>query len=61
MKIDGEPAFEEWKKKSKRAKVVVLIKDRFLLTVSGTNVTPEIARDWVGLVGIKRIAKLGSG
>ena len=61
MKIDGQPAVEEWKKKSKRAKVVVLIDDRFLLTISGNNITPEIARDWVGKVGIGKISALGKG
>jgi hypothetical protein len=61
IKIDGQPAMEEWKKKSKRAKIVVLIEDRFLLTVSGRNITPEIAREWAGLVGVGKVAALAKG
>lgn len=58
MKIDGQPAFEEWKKKSKNAKLIVLVADRFLLTIEGSNVTPEVVRNWAGLIGTKKIAAL---
>jgi hypothetical protein len=56
IEIDGHPAFEEWKKSSNRAKVIVLIDDRFLLTVQGHHVSPEEVRNWVGLVGTKKVA-----
>jgi len=56
--IDGQPAFEEWKKKANDAKVVALVNDRFLVTVDGDNVDPETVRNWVGLVDLKKVAAL---
>jgi hypothetical protein len=56
--IDGQPAIEEWKKKSKDAKVTVLVNDRFLVTVDGDNVDTEAVRNWVGLIDVKKVAAL---
>lgn len=56
--IDGYPALEEWKKKSKDAKVVALVNDRFLVTIDGDNVEPEVVREWAGLVDLKKVAAL---
>lgn len=59
IKVDGQPAVEKWTKKSQRTELTVLIDDRFLLTISGNGVTPELAREWAGLVGIGKISALG--
>ena len=56
--IDGFPAFEEWTKKSKEAKLTALVEDRFLVTVDGDNVDPETVREWIGLVDLKKVAEL---
>lgn len=56
--IDGQPAIEEWKKKSNDAKVTALVNDRFLVTVDGDNVDTETIRNWVGLVDLEKVAAL---
>ncbi len=54
--IDGQPAFEEWKKKSNDAKVVALVNDRFLVTVDGDNVDTETVREWMAKIDLKKVA-----
>lgn len=56
--IDGQPAIEEWKKKSNDSKVTVLVNDRFLVTVDGDNMDTEAVRTWVGMVDLKKIAAI---
>ncbi len=60
LKIDGQPAVEEWKQRGGKAKVLVLVDDRFLLTVSGSNTTTEAVRDWIGQVGVSKLAALAA-
>lgn len=56
--IDGQPAIEEFKKKSNDSKVIALVNDRFLVTVDGDNVDPETIRNWVGIIDLKKVAAL---
>lgn len=56
--IDGQPAIEEWQKKSKDAKVTTLVNDRFLVTIDGDNVDPDTVKNWVGIVDLKKVAAL---
>ena len=61
IKIDGQPAFEEWKKSGGRAKLNVLVADRFLLKIDGTKVTPELVREWAGKIDLEKLAALAKG
>ncbi|HWO11748.1 MAG TPA: hypothetical protein VNN80_19775 [Polyangiaceae bacterium] len=56
--VEGYPAVERWTKKSKRVELTILIADRFLLTISGDDTTPESVREWPGLIGLSKIAAL---
>lgn len=56
LKIRGQPAFEEWARKSERIKLVVLVKDRFIVTIEGRGVDPGAAREWVGRLNLEKLA-----
>lgn len=58
IEVDGFPAVEEWKKKQKDAKITALVNDRFLVTVDGDNVDPEVVRDFVAKVDLKKVGAL---
>jgi hypothetical protein len=57
LKIDGQPAFEEWKKKSRSSTVTILIEDRFLITLEGRKVDEKTARTWASEIPVKKLAK----
>lgn len=56
--VDGHPAVEKWTKKSQHAELTILIADRFLVTISGDDTTPESVREWAGLIGLAKVAAL---
>lgn len=58
IEVEGYPAVEEWKKKDKDAKIVALVKDRFLVTIDGDNVEPEVVRDFVAKLDLKKVGAL---
>lgn len=46
LEIGGDPAREEWDKKSRNAKRTILVGKRFLLQIEGRNIEPETLQDW---------------
>lgn len=59
LKIDNQPAFEEWKAKGGKLKLTLLVEDRFLVTFEGKNVGPDEARKWTSYVDLKKLIEWG--
>lgn len=57
LKVDGHPAFEEWKKNQKRVTLTILVRDRFLITLEGNGVDAEAGRDWAKFIPLNKLAK----
>jgi hypothetical protein len=56
LKLGGQPAFEEWKKKQERLTLTVLIEDRFLVTLEGRQVQEDEARNWIDDLPLEKLA-----
>lgn len=56
--IKGHKAFEEYDSKQKRGQVSVIVKDRFIVTAEGRNVTDKELRNALDAVGIDGLSGL---
>jgi hypothetical protein len=58
LKVSGHPAFVDWKKKSERVNLSVLVSDRFLVTIKGRKVDEGTGEKWAKLLDVKQLEAL---
>lgn len=56
--VDGRMTMEKFSKSNKTASYGVMVANRFMLSVDGTNVSPEEVKDAANTVGIPRLEAL---
>lgn len=56
LKIDGQPAFEEWKKKQRSSTLTILVEDRFLITIEGRTVDEKATRQWASHLPLEKLS-----
>jgi hypothetical protein len=57
-KVAGQPGWEKWDSEAKRAEVGVIVGQRFLVTVEGSNTDTKTVQDLVGKLDLNKLAGL---
>jgi len=57
-KVAGQPGWERWDSEAKRAEVGLIVGQRFLVTVDGTNTDTKTVQDLVGKMDLGKLAGL---
>jgi hypothetical protein len=58
IKVKGSPGFETWYGEPRLSGFLILVKDRFLVQLSGNDVDPEILRQFLDLIRLDDLTKL---
>jgi hypothetical protein len=56
--IEGHPGYEEWNEPSRSSNLNVLVAKRFLIHLSGTQVEPQVLREWLEGMKLDELSEL---
>ena len=57
-KVAGQPGWEKWDSEAKRAEVGLIVGQRFLVTVDGSNTDVKTVQDLIGKIDMGKLAAL---
>lgn len=58
--VDGNPGIQDWKPETSSVTVLLFVARRFMITLKGTNISPEVVKQTLRAIPLKELASLAA-